>query len=341
MEQVDLERYEISGLLGTGADYDVRAAVDRESQQQVVLKRPVPQAISRQMHGAIEARTDRTIRLYRDLGDQIPHLAPILGYTDRANHDSYYGDSLGQEYRVLVVARAQGIPLAGDVRARILKVPIGLGQNLFALHPLPYSDTDTPFAVQQQLVDLQERFFQAGYVLLDQGPQNIFYQPAANSITIIDSGDLVAPMEQRGSRSQRRRDIHDFYLEMLKYYIVPQLPPEAAAGYRDPYGMRPVISLEEELDELARRFGNFADPARNAALYLIARVRDRAHTEFEGFRKDLTAYLEAVRIRNQTLPNLNEAKQAWREALQLLREDYWRRYLFDPDTDLAPLETLL
>jgi hypothetical protein len=55
----------------------------------------------------------------------------------------------------------------------------------------------------------------------------------------------------------------------------------------------------------------------------------------------LTAYLEAVRIRNQTLPNLNEAKQAWREALQLLREDYWRRYLFDPDTDLAPLETLL
>jgi Ca2+-binding RTX toxin-like protein len=53
--------------------------------------------------------------------------------------------------------------------------------------------------------------------------------------------------------------------------------------------MRPIISLEEELDELARRFGNFADPARNAALYLIARVRDRAYTSFEDFRKDLTA----------------------------------------------------
>ena len=31
MEQVDLERYEITGLLGTGADYEVRAAVDRGS----------------------------------------------------------------------------------------------------------------------------------------------------------------------------------------------------------------------------------------------------------------------------------------------------------------------
>jgi hypothetical protein len=222
-----------------------------------------------------------------------------------------------------------------------LKVPIGLGQNLFALYPLPYSGTGTPFAVQQQLIDLQERFFKSGYVLLDQGPQNIFYQPSGNSITIIDSGDLVTPVEERGSRSRRHRDIHDFYLEMLKYYTVPQLPPEAADGYRDPHGMRPVISLEEELDELARRFGNFADPARNAALYLIAKVRDRAHTEFEEFRKDLTAYLEEVRIRNQTLPNLNEAKQAWRNALQLLHEDYWRRYLFDPVTELALFDTLL
>jgi hypothetical protein len=338
MQQVDLQRYEITGLLGTGADYDVRAAVDRDTQQQVVLKRPVPQAISRQMHGLIEARTDRTIRFYQDSGSQIAHLSPIVGYSERANHDSYYGDSLGQEYRVLVVARAQGIPLAGDVRARILKVPIGLGQNLFALYPLPYGDSETPFAVQQQLVDLQEQFFKAGYVLLDQGPQNIFYQPATNSITVIDSGDLLAPDEVSSSRSRRHRDIHDFYLEVLKFYIVPQPPPETAAGYREPYGMRPIISLEEELDELARRFGNSIDPARNAALHLVAKVRDRAYTDFDDFRKDLTAYLEEVRIRNRRLSNLNEAKQAWRDALQLLREDHWRRYQFDPEADLAALD---
>ena len=50
MQKVDLDRYEVTGILGTGADYEVRAATDRETQQPVVLKRPVPQMISRKMH---------------------------------------------------------------------------------------------------------------------------------------------------------------------------------------------------------------------------------------------------------------------------------------------------
>jgi hypothetical protein len=116
MEKLDLDRYKITGLLGTGADYEVRAAQDQETGQQVVLKRPIPQIISRQMHGSVETRTDRTLQFYEEVGHSIPYLSPILGYTDRANHDAFYGDSLGKEYRVLVVARAPGIPLAGDAR---------------------------------------------------------------------------------------------------------------------------------------------------------------------------------------------------------------------------------
>ena len=61
METISLDRFELVGALGTGADYDVRAAVDRETGQQVVLKRPSPQAVSRQMHGPTEERTTRTL----------------------------------------------------------------------------------------------------------------------------------------------------------------------------------------------------------------------------------------------------------------------------------------
>ena len=351
MEKVDLNRYEITGLLGNGADYEVRAAVDRQTQQLVVLKRPVPQIISRRMHSTVEMRTDRTLEFYEKVGHRVPHLCPILGYTDRANHDDHYQDSLGQEYRVLVVARAQGIPLVGDVRARILRVPIGLGQNLFALFPLPPltpnpsasgrgagGEEDHPaFAVQHQLVEMQEQLFQAGYLLLDLNPQNIFYQPASSTISIIDSGDLIPPEGEGDRRNRRQRDIHDFYLEVLKFYTTPHRPPLEASGYRDPHGMRPVISLEEELDQLAISFGGVPDPSRNAALYIIARVRDRAYTGFADFRQDLTAYLEEVRIRNRSLPELPQARQAWAEALQLLKADHWRRYLFDPDADLATL----
>jgi hypothetical protein len=339
MEKVDLTRYEVTGLLGNGADYEVRAAIDRETEQRVVLKRPVPQAISRQMHGPVEMRTDRTLEFYETIGSNVAQLSPIVGYTERANHDDFYRDSLGQEYRVLVVARAEGIPLVGDVRARIMRVPIGLGQNLFALFPLAHLKDPTPFAVQQQLLDLEENVFAAGYVLLDLNPQNVFYQPASKTITVIDSGDLLTPKGGGDRRNRRPRDIHDFYLEILKFYTIPQRPPSEASGYRDPHGMRPVITLEEELDQMAISFGKVSDPASKVALNIIAKVRGRAYADFGDFRQDLTAYLEEVRERDRHMPELTEAAKAWSEAVDLLREDHWHRYIFNPEADLATLKS--
>ncbi|MCH8745809.1 MAG: hypothetical protein IIB31_09205 [Chloroflexi bacterium] len=341
MQLVTLDRYEIIGLLGTGADYEVRTAVDRESGQQVVLKRPVPQAITRQMHGPIEGRTDRTLQAYEDLADRVPQLSPLLGYTERACHAAFYGDEVSQEYRVMVFARAPGIPLVGDVRARILRVPIGLGQNLFALFPLvqpqnqPSGEDSWP--VQRQLLDLEEQFYLSGRVLLDLSPQNVFYQPATGGITVIDSGDQVAVDETPDSRSRRQRDIHDFYLEMLKFYTTPQDPPDQANGYREPYGLRPVITLEQELGEMSGRLNARTDPAAQAMQELIARVKQRDYGEFSGFRRDLMAYLEEVRIRHQALPNLPQARQAWLEALELLRAAPWKKYDFDAEVELQQL----
>ncbi|MBM3942206.1 MAG: hypothetical protein FJ316_04655 [SAR202 cluster bacterium] len=337
MEQVDLARYDLGSILGTGADYEVRSAVDRDTGRQVVLKRPKPQMVRRSLFQPTEARSEGILTLHQAAGHSIPLLSPLLGYTARANHDDYFGESLGQEYRVLVEERASGIPLVGDPMARITGVPIGAGQNLFALYPLTEPQGQDPFPIQQQLLDLEEAFYKAGYILLDLRPQNVFYQPAAGRITIIDCGDLVSVESKTDSRG-RRRDIHDFFLEVLKFYATPQSPPAQAAGYRDAYGLRPVVRFEDELDQMARSFGNVPDPARNPALYVIAKVRDRGYSDFATFRQDLTTYLEAVRIRNRKLARLEEARQAWTEALGWLRGEYWQRFLFDPDTDLAGLE---
>jgi serine/threonine protein kinase len=40
MDPIDLERYSLGGPLGIGANYEVYAAVDRETGKDVVLKRP-------------------------------------------------------------------------------------------------------------------------------------------------------------------------------------------------------------------------------------------------------------------------------------------------------------
>ena len=124
-------------------------------------------------------------------------------------------------------------------------------------------------------------------------------------------------MSRRGLRPP---DIHDFYLEMLKFYTTPQLPPVQASGYREPYGIRPVVDFERELDQMAQQFRAVANSrVQEAALTIIAQVRHRAYTAFQDFRHDLTAYLEAVHSMHQTLPNLTEARQAWTEALYWLR----------------------
>ena len=339
MEQVDLRRYEATGLLGSGADYEVRSAVDQETGQQVVLKRPMPQMISRRMHGGTEARTDRTLQVIGEMDQSTCLVAPILGYTERANHDWFYGDSLGQEYRVVVEERARGIPLlVTDARARITGTPVGVGQNLFALYPMVQPDGVKAFTIHRQLLDLEEMFVRAGYILLDLRPQNIFYQPGSGRVTVIDCGALSSMYAEPDSRGRPAPDIHDFYLEMLKFYATPQQPPTQASGYKDPYGQRPVIRFDQELQEMAASFAQSPDAAQDQALHLIERVRSRDYTDLGDFRRDLEVYLDQVIERNEALPNRQEARAAWGEALGWLRGDHWQRYLFDPEAELANLE---
>src|SRR2546423_714074 len=163
MEQVDLSCYEVTGILGIGADYEGRAAIECDTGRQVVLKRPTPETLRHRQHAGIETRTDRILQAHQEVGHTIPALVPIVGYTERVNHDAYFGETLGQDYRVIIEERAVGIPLMSDLKARFMGVPIGVGQNLFALFPLVQSASAPPFAIHQQLLDLEEAFFQAGY----------------------------------------------------------------------------------------------------------------------------------------------------------------------------------
>ena len=341
MDIVTLDRFELTGALGSGADYDVRAGVDRETGQAVALKRPSPQAVRRQMHGPIEERTDRILAAYEAAGQYCAAVPRIIGITNAAVHDGYFGDDAGQPYRVRVEERAAGIPLVGDPRSRILRVPIGLGQNLFALHPLAApagADADADaghWPVQEQLLAAQEVFAAAGYALLDLGPHNVFYSPGAGRIALIDAGALVGHGADRLPGNRGYQDVHDFYVEMLKFYLTPELPPPDAAGYYDPYNQRPIISLEQECDDLARAFAAAGADLADAATACIAKVRRREYAAVADFGQDLRQCLGLVTIRNDNRPDREGALAAWQQALARLREPHWTRYLFDADSELA------
>ena len=337
MDTVSLDRFELVGPLGSGADYDVRAAIDRETGQAVVLKRPSPQAVRRQLHGPIEERTTRMLEAYNTAG-RFCDLAPrVIGVTEAAVHDTYFGDDAAQPYRVRVEERAAGIPLVGDPRSRILRVPIGLGQNLFALHPLAQPPGAAPWPIQSQLLAAQQVFQQAGYALLDLGPHNLFYSPGSGKVSLIDASALVGHGVARAFGNGEPQDVHDFYLEVMKFYVAPDSPPTDPAGHYDPYNQRPIISLAQECDDLARAFTGAGDDLREAALACLGKIRQRGYAAVADFDRDLQECLRLITIRNDAMANRDAARAAWQTALDRLREDHWARFQFDADAELATL----
>ena len=337
METLTLDRFELVGPLGSGADYDVRAATDRETGQPVVLKRPSPQSVRRQMHGPIEERATRALEAYQKAGrrcDVVPH---VIGITDAAVHDEYFGDDVGEPYRVRVEERAAGIPLVGDPRSRILRVPIGLGQNLFALHPLALPAGVDPWHIQTQLLAAQGVYQAAGYALLDLGPHNVFYSPGSGRISLVDASALVGHGVETTVGNRGPQDVHDFYLEIVKFYVAPHLPPGDPTGYYDPYNQRPVISVEQECDELARAFSPVEDNLKQAVTSSLEKIRSRRYGSVSEFGADLRECLRLIMVRAESMPGRDQAAASWNAALARLKEDHWTRYLFDADSELDGL----
>ena len=54
------------------------------------------------------------------------------------------------------------------------------------------------------------------------------------------------------------------------------------------------------------------------------------------FRHDLQQYFILVDERNRNLQDFPDLVGVWHQGMELLREQYWRKFRFDPDTDLAP-----
>ena len=339
MEVVQLERFKLEGVLGLGSDYEVHAATDTQTGKPVVIRRPNPHYVTRKLHHGVDQLSEQLIQLHTDIGDTLPNLAHLLGYTEVAQHDGYFGDSLTESYRVLVEERAKGLPLASAIMDKFKGIPIGLGDNLFALHPLvPHSDKGY-FPVYQQLMDVQEAFHQAGHVLLDMRPQNIYFDPHEGKITVIDVGAVPTsgPAAQgKASMGSQPKDIHDSFAEIFKFYATPDPPPTDVSGYREPAGMRSIPQFDQQLQIMVQSFSALKDAGlREASVTTLEKIQKRAYVSFEEFHKDFNQYLTALEERNKALPDLQGLVDVWGQAMEMLSDSYWMQFLFEPERDLA------
>jgi serine/threonine protein kinase len=334
MHAIDLERFSLRGPLGLGANYEVYAAVDGETGKDVVVKRPWVQAIRGGQSWHIDEQSARVIELHRVLGHTVPSISPLVGYTERIRHDRYFGDSLPQEYYVLIEERARGVPLVADIKDKFRGVPIGLGQNLFALHPLVRSSVGAAARVFEQLLDVEEACTGADYLIMDLRPQNVFFDPQSGAITVIDIGTCVHV--KAASRPRPAPDVHDCLAELCKFYLAPQSPPAQAMGYREPFGMGPPLGYAKELERMIQACTDSArGPLQDIAVDMLQRLKRRDYGAVAPFRRDLEQYFAVVEARNRDLQEFPELVGVWHQGLEWLREKYWRKFRFDPDADLA------
>lgn len=325
----ELNRFQLQGRLGEGADSEVFAATDIETGQRVVIKRPHPTLIARGQHRTVEQRIAKVIALREQMCGRLPHVARMLAYTEPHSHAGYFSDDLRKEYTVVVEARALGIPLVGSAMDGIKRYPIGAPQNLFAVHPVVSHNKGGRFSIVRDLLEVAAAFDAAGALILDMRPQNIYFDPAYATITVIDIGGVT---EERPADSRKPPlDLHDFYLELFKWYLPISAPPIDANGYRNPIGMETVPMFNQNLDSMIRQHLEAHDePWHSAAIDILRKVKARGYTCIDAFRREFEPFLLLLEERYQRLSTSEPTERVWREALCLLANGYWQKFLFDP-----------
>jgi serine/threonine protein kinase len=170
---------------------------------------------------------------------------------------------------------------------------------------------------------------------MDLRPQNIFFDPKRGEISVIDIGTSVDLRTATGPRPAP--DVHDCLAELCKFYLEPQTPPTHPKGYRDPYGMGPALGFARELDRMIQACAGVAhEPLRDLAVDMLQRLKRRDYSGVIPFRHDVRQYFALVDERNRHLQDFPDLIGVWHQGMGLLREQYWRKFRFDPDADLAP-----
>ena len=324
----ELEQFPLGGLIGEGADLQVFEAIDSHTEEPVVVKRPHPTLISRNIHHSVERRALLQAEL-RSRIENARNLVHLHLVTERDSFEWYFGDNVGHRYSVQVEERAKGIPLVAGVSDMVRGHPIALPLNLYAHHPAKAfvsSDYKHPSLAALAVI---ERLYDEGHLAQDLGPQNVFHSPKSETSRVIDLGTLTLP--KSATSRHPPFDLNDILFDLFRQYTTPAPPPREPGGYTKANEFRLSGTLERKSAAVSREYATADDSRRDCALKILSRVGRREYTVVSEFKHDLRDYLA-----NAMIDVADEvAEQAWYQALQGLKSPYWKKYLFDAEVDLS------
>ncbi len=326
----ELKRFRLGDVLGEGADLQVFAATDTQSGEPVVVKRPHPTLVSRNMHGDVEKRTLLQAEIRTRIGE-LAGLVKLHRLTERDSFGWYFGDDLNNPYSVQVEERAKGVPLVGGVSDMIRGHPVGLPHNLFVLHPASEFIGRGYTNPALSALGITERFYEEGYLAQDLGPQNVFFSPASGTSRVIDLGTLREP-----SAATPRRpafDLNDILFDVFRLYTTPEKPLREAEQFARTREFRLSGTLDRKAEALSKEYAMADARQADSALKILSAIGRREYGSPARFKADFRDYIAAT----ESAKRDGDAEEAWRAALRELRSPYWNKYLFDADSALRGL----
>ena len=100
--------------------------------------------------------------------------------------------------------------------------------------------------------------------------------------------------------------------------------------------MGPALGFTKDLDRLIQGCSNLATGAlQDIAMNILQRIKCRDYGSIAPFRRDLQEYFAVLDERNRGLEDFPSLVGVWREGMEMLKDKYWRKFLFNPDADLA------
>ena len=299
-------------------------ATDTRTREPVVVKRPHPALVSRNIYRHVQERALLQARTRSRLQD-LRGLVKLRLVTNADSFSWYFGDDLGYAYIAMVEERAEGVPLVGGVSDMVRGHPVSLPLNLFVLFPPANYGRRQLMNPALTVLDIIERFHELGFLAEDLSPQNVFYSPASRFSKVIDLGALRKP--SAGTSRHPRFDLNDVLFDTFRFYTTPDPPPRDPAGFERTREIRVSGTLDRKAETLSKEHSMSDRAGAETALKILSKIARREFETTAQFKFDFLEYLAAT----ESQPRSPVEEEAWLEAFQRLKSPYWRKYLFNPD----------
>jgi hypothetical protein len=209
--------------------------------------------------------------------------------------------------------------------------------HLFCLHSLQNHATRGETPILLDVLETVETFYEAGYLLMDVRPQNVFYSPKTGEVSIIDVCDFRMPRE--ATRRHPPLDINDVFLDLFRWYVPASDPPldfDLWTRYTEPLRSP---QFERAVDDTLRLFASeeLTDD-RTLAIRVLDIIKARGYSSISEFETDIREFFDLRRRRITSSPVLASQTELWKQGIAMMHDDYWGKFLFSAEPDLTTFQ---